>query len=226
VAVDSAHVYWTNGGTNAIGRANLDGTGVNQTFITGAANPQGVAVDSAHVYWANGSSGTIGRADIGGSGANQSFISAGNPLGVAVDSAHVWWANGATFSATGQANLDGAFVNQRFISTISSPTAVAVDAITLGGPGPGSGPPRITRLVADINQGGLPPGAERSLLAKLGAAERKLDAGNRQAACGSLGAFGNEIRALSGRTLDRALGAELIAEATAIRQLVGCGAGQ
>ena len=225
VAVDSAHVYWTNSATNAIGRANLDGTAPDQTFITGGANPQGVAVDSAHVYWANGDSGTIGRANIGGSGADQSFIAAGNPLGVAVDSAHIWWANGATFSAIGQANLDGTSVNQRFIPTATSPTAVAVDALTLGGPGPGSGPPRITRLVANIKQGGLPRGTERSLLAKLGVVERKLDAGNRQGACGSLGAFGNELDALSGKRLDGALAAELVAEATAIRQLVGCDAG-
>src|SRR5215467_8700200 len=40
VAVDAAHIYWTNilnSSTDAgtIGRANLDGTGVNQNFITG-----------------------------------------------------------------------------------------------------------------------------------------------------------------------------------------------
>ena len=41
---------------------------------------------------------------------------------------------------------------------------------------------RRTLRVADVQQGGLPPGTERSLLAKLGVAQRKLDAGNRQAA--------------------------------------------
>jgi hypothetical protein len=52
MAIDSAHIYWTNqfpspdglsGGT--IGRANLDGTGVTQTFLAGLADPLGVAVD-------------------------------------------------------------------------------------------------------------------------------------------------------------------------------------
>jgi carbamate kinase len=43
--------HWANSGRpGSIGRANLDGTGVNQTFITGAAQPDGVAVDGAHVY--------------------------------------------------------------------------------------------------------------------------------------------------------------------------------
>ena len=40
--------------TDTIGRANLDGTGADQSFITGASTPLGVAVDGAHVYWANG----------------------------------------------------------------------------------------------------------------------------------------------------------------------------
>ena len=47
-----AFVYWTNSDPGTIGRANLDGTGVNQSFITGAgASAAGVAVDGAHVYW-------------------------------------------------------------------------------------------------------------------------------------------------------------------------------
>ena len=47
-----AFVYWTNGFSRTIGRANLDGTGANQSFITGADNRYGVAVDGQHVYWA------------------------------------------------------------------------------------------------------------------------------------------------------------------------------
>jgi virginiamycin B lyase len=52
--------YWTSAATATVGRANLDGTGVDQSFITGARTPFGVAVDGAHVYWANrgGLSGT------------------------------------------------------------------------------------------------------------------------------------------------------------------------
>ena len=57
-----AHVYWTNNADTTIGRANLDGTGVNQSFLSGASTPCGVAVDGAHVYWGNIGAGTIGRA--------------------------------------------------------------------------------------------------------------------------------------------------------------------
>ena len=50
VAVDANHVYWANcagcvTGTT-IGRANLDGTGVDQNFITELGSAFGVAVDS------------------------------------------------------------------------------------------------------------------------------------------------------------------------------------
>ena len=61
VAVDSGHVYWANEGranngtgnnTGTIGRANLNGSGANQRFITnGTRLARGVAVDGHHVYW-------------------------------------------------------------------------------------------------------------------------------------------------------------------------------
>ena len=36
MAVDHGHIYWTQSNREAIGRASLDGTGVDQSFITGA----------------------------------------------------------------------------------------------------------------------------------------------------------------------------------------------
>ena len=92
----AGHVYWANTGTNAIGRADLDGNpaSVNQSFIGGGSNVAGIAVDSSHIYWANRLANTIGRADLDGNPASvdQSFISgASSPVGVAVDSGHIYW---------------------------------------------------------------------------------------------------------------------------------------
>src|SRR5207247_2927911 len=42
--VVSGHVYWANFSAGSIGRADLDGSNPNQSFITGASNPVGVAV--------------------------------------------------------------------------------------------------------------------------------------------------------------------------------------
>ena len=125
VAVDRQHVYWSDGGF--IGRANLDGTGVNRQLIHLAAGSQFVAVDDQHVYWTAGNS--IGRANLDGSGVNDHFITVTGGLlaGLAVDSFHIYWAD--TFqNSIGRANLDGTGVDQRFIAgSGTSVKGVAVD---------------------------------------------------------------------------------------------------
>src|SRR3954469_24330720 len=67
VAVDGAHIFWTDHDGGTIGRANLDGTGVNPQFIVGAHDPIGVTSDGTHVYWVNHSDATISRANVDGS---------------------------------------------------------------------------------------------------------------------------------------------------------------
>jgi sugar lactone lactonase YvrE len=216
VVVDGGHVYWANSGSNAIGRANLDGSSPDQIFIRGASNPQGVAVDGAHLYWTNTNSGWIGRANLDGTGANQDFIFAGAPQDVEVDGNHVWWANGPHVYGIGQANLDASSPTESVFSTLSTPTGIAIDAGIAPSPGPSPGPPTIVGMVAQVRGAGLQRGVERSLLAKLDVAQRKLDDGNRQAACGTLSAFANEAQA-------RGQATELSDQATAIRELLGCG---
>ena len=97
MTVDTNYIYWSgaNGGSaTTIARANLDGTGINPTFITGARNPCGVAVKSAYIYWAGDVGSSIGRANINGSGVNQNFIATGTGVcGVAVTKNHIYWAN-------------------------------------------------------------------------------------------------------------------------------------
>ena len=44
MAVDGTSIYWANQTPGTIGRANLDGTDVNQSFITGANFPFDIAV--------------------------------------------------------------------------------------------------------------------------------------------------------------------------------------
>jgi virginiamycin B lyase len=96
-ALTPPRIYWTNYNGGAIGSANLDGTGVNQSFITGASFPVGLAVDGQHIYWANEGLATIGVANLDGTGVNQSFISTGasDLVGLAVDGQHIYWADDA-----------------------------------------------------------------------------------------------------------------------------------
>jgi hypothetical protein len=118
LAVGRDHIFWTNRDQGTIGRANLNGSQVKLTFITGLTDPTGLALDTTDLYWANGPPGSgnsIGRAGIGGSHVMSDFITgADGPFGVAVGAGHIYWANdgGGTI---GRARRDGTHVAQSFI---------------------------------------------------------------------------------------------------------------
>jgi hypothetical protein len=128
-----AFVYWGAPGASAIGRANLDGTGLNTSFVSGVSNPYGLAVDASHIYWADIGNGNIGRANLDGSGANQTFVTgASGPSAVAVDSTYVYWANstGHTIGRAPLADPNGLGKDQGFVTTgpSSQPGGLAVNA--------------------------------------------------------------------------------------------------
>ena len=239
VAVDPTHgfVYWSlnpRAGAGLIGRANLDGSSPNFTLLSNLFGAQGITLDSNFLYWANGPD-EIGRANLDGSSPNPSFIigarvgtptgaPAGTPTGLAVDGTSVYWADHVD-ETIGRAPVSGgSTVNNFFIRTLGDPTGVAVDGLLGASPGP-QPPPAIGPLAADVQRLGLPHGIERSLLAKLDAAERAVDAGNRETGCDILNAYVHEAQAQSGHKLDAAPAAGLVGDATAIRQSLGCGAG-
>ena len=65
-AAAPVHLYWANGKTT-IGRARLDGTGVEQSFVSGTGRgPCGVALDREHIYWGEALGGKVGSPDEGG----------------------------------------------------------------------------------------------------------------------------------------------------------------
>ena len=237
MAVDSNFLYWTFLGV--IGRSDHDGNNVERPFIAPPVRDdvEGVAVNEvagggATVYWTNRNGGTIGRADVDATGVvgtiDNSFITnASSPIGVAVDPNHIYWANGGT-NSIGRADIDasGAVSNidQSFITGANNPAGVAVDGLTTPGPGPPPPPePTIEHLIDEVTEQGLPAGIERSLLAKLESAQRKRDAGHIEGACGSLGAYINEVKAQNGKKLETAYAEALIADAMAVRDALGCG---
>jgi len=128
VALNGTHVFWGNRDTGAVGRARLNGTGRNQSFVSGASEMCMGAVNATHIYWTDFQSDTIGRAAINGKPAsvNNSFISANNPCGVTVDRRHVYWANAGT-NSIGRANLNGSSPNPSFVTGANIPCFVAVD---------------------------------------------------------------------------------------------------
>ena len=57
------YIYWANWGAGrgtTIGRANLDGTAVNPSFISGASTPCDVAINASYIYWGNSGTRSMG----------------------------------------------------------------------------------------------------------------------------------------------------------------------
>jgi hypothetical protein len=137
-----AFIYWANNGEagdgTTIGRANNDGTSVDQSFLTGLNEPCGVAVDGQHIYWANRGTNSIGRANLDGSGVQKNFIPVvgqQNPCAPAVSSTRIWWANFGNFASDdgsiARANLNGSGVEPNLIPTapqVNRPCGIALNS--------------------------------------------------------------------------------------------------
>jgi hypothetical protein len=163
LAVDGGHIYWAsltvnpdNTANQTIGRANLDGSAPNASFITAPFGVNGVAVDAGHVYWTANrtdfnliTSGRIGRANLDGSSPNESFITlVGTAYGVAADGGHVYWtslaANGtgtigrATPMGAGSRSPSSRAPGTRSRSRWTAPRSTGPTTTSLAS-GPGSG---------------------------------------------------------------------------------------
>lgn len=111
VVTDGTYIYWSNQASDSIGRANLDGTGQNATWLTGNfSGPSSLITDGSYLYWVNRGSWNISRAALDGSGLQANFISSGRgPISLTINSTHIYWTriDSRTSTAVGRANLDG-----------------------------------------------------------------------------------------------------------------------
>jgi len=132
LTMNSDYIYWStaNGGTATnIGRANLNGTDPDESFITGAANPCGVAVNGSYIYWYGDGSNYIGRANLDGSDVNQEFIDAGDGgCGLAVTKNYIYWGSYRS-GYIGRATLAGKDVKKDFIEYDGGGIAIEGDYI-------------------------------------------------------------------------------------------------
>lgn len=127
LAVDTSHMYWST--TTGIGRANLNGTGVEGSFLPisgpGGIVASSIVVDSSHIYFAdaqNGNNNTIARVNLDGSGLEPDFINApawsnhsdGGPSELALGGGYIYWYDG---DRIGRANLDGSGIIDHYITS-------------------------------------------------------------------------------------------------------------
>jgi len=125
-----AYVFWSSPLRSTIGRANLNGSGADSTYVTRppALRPSGIAVGGQYVYWVNADPGSIVRQSLDAIGApDQTLIGrVPTPEGLAVNGHYIYWADEAA-GMIGRAGLDGSHPNERFISGAHHPYGVAVD---------------------------------------------------------------------------------------------------
>jgi hypothetical protein len=132
VAVNGSFVYWA--GTLAVGRARLDGSGVERGFLptTHSFHSCGVAVDSDHIYWGDAGGPAIRRAPLGGGASEVLFDGVSSVSALAVDSAHLYWNEGfSPRAAIGRLGLAGAAAEPNWltIQARSGIDGVAVDSL-------------------------------------------------------------------------------------------------
>jgi hypothetical protein len=83
VAVDGQYIYWTGFADKYVHRANLDGTGINSTWLNtqSPGSVWGVNVDGSNVYWTSRDPGTVGKANLDGTGVQPTLITDINATG-------------------------------------------------------------------------------------------------------------------------------------------------
>lgn len=150
LAIDSQYFYAYSPAVSGghIIRGNLDGSGVNSTFIS-AADAFYLTIDSKYIYWTDSINSQVGRANLDGTGVNASFISVPTgAAGLAVNGTSIFWSVGPPTNAIGRANLDGTGANPTFISGLLTPLALAADNNYVYW-SQGSGPKTIARANVD-----------------------------------------------------------------------------
>jgi virginiamycin B lyase len=122
------HLYWPNNGSNAIGKSSIDGTEINQSFITeDAEESAAIVVMGSYIYRTNAQDDSIIRETREGAERDENFITGTEgPLSIAVNNSYIYWTNVGD-STIGRAKIDGTEVNQTFITGASEPNVLAID---------------------------------------------------------------------------------------------------
>jgi hypothetical protein len=129
VAQAGAYVYWGSNATpsrgGGIGRAKLDGSGVDYQFIR-LRPTLTVTTGGSYIYWSSATN-AIGRAKVTGTRVQRKFIRTGRQAvtHLAVDGHHIYWTHGPSIS---RANLDGSGVDKNMINVASSISGLTLDA--------------------------------------------------------------------------------------------------
>ena len=117
--------------TGSIGRANLNGTGVDPSFIANVEfDTRGPSRSTArHIYWYESNESQIARAKLDGTHVDHRFLSRRRDRLLAWRSTPGTSTGQSPWHSIGRANLDGTHVHNRFITKADVPQGVAVNTL-------------------------------------------------------------------------------------------------
>ena len=126
-APSAARIYWTDAGTNTIGRSGLDGSGV-EDLAQGLVEPYGIAlaVADGKMYWVDWEVG-IQRANLDGTDV-ETLVRTARPNGIALDARRgkMYWTDyGANMIR--RANLDGSGIEDLVVTSLDNPYGITLD---------------------------------------------------------------------------------------------------
>jgi HYR domain len=140
VLVNGSYIYWVLRNERRIGRANIDGTGVNPNFIVlpgdnepgqFGGTPGGITTDGTHLYWTIESDeasvvGFVSKATLDGALVSRQLVRTGRrPVGIAAANGQLYWAN-TDDNSIGTASVDGNGLNQSLVTNSVQPYGVEV----------------------------------------------------------------------------------------------------
>ena len=122
------HIYWSNRLDDTIGRAKIDGTDVNNSFIDLSSltiDMGDLAVNNTHIFWAEIDNRFVGRANLDGSNIVEDlFDGSTEPSGVALNETFIYVADEDIIA---RANIDGSSPDLSFISPSRDAKGIAVN---------------------------------------------------------------------------------------------------
>ena len=123
------YVFWDNAGPHTLGRAQDDGTDVNQRFLTDLTYNFGTAsvADATYVYYGVGL--TLMRARVDGTGTPQPLVQLTRAASsLAIDSGHIYIANAGGVS---RVDIGGGNLVPNFMTTAGAPSGNYFEALAV-----------------------------------------------------------------------------------------------
>lgn len=120
LVVGTEKIYWVNRETGFIGRCNLNGTTIENSWVSVSAGCDFICSDGTFLYWTNFLTNKIGKVNKSGAGKNESLVTGCNECtGIDTNGGNLYWVNKSS-KTIGFSTTAGGSVNQSLYSGFAS----------------------------------------------------------------------------------------------------------